>query len=198
MPENYPAYQSALWEKITAAAVAVFIVAFISFLIISGIPSEQNAIAFARILISLASAILGAVIPGFLGVNLQAKRQSIRAGGALALFVITYFFTPNVIPPPPPPPVKVILEGTVLDVQQNPVVGAEITFLGGFGAGTNTGTDGSFVQELSFPKSGGIISLNVYHKEYYSNKKSVKITQKDIKDGRGKKINNIILKRRDR
>lgn len=60
-----------------------------------------------RIVLALAAAGVGAVIPGFLQVS---YRNLLRAGGAVALFVIVYFFAPaplNTIidgqPPPPPP-----------------------------------------------------------------------------------------------
>jgi len=58
-----------------------------------------------RIVIALAAAGVGAVIPGFLTVSF---RNVLRAGGAIALFVIVYFFAPVAIgegeartPPPP-------------------------------------------------------------------------------------------------
>ncbi|WP_417914142.1 hypothetical protein [Candidatus Electronema sp. JM] len=93
-------YQPAQWEKIVATIVALFIVGLISFLVIRDKPfSDSNFPIFIRILLSLACAVLGAVIPGFLNIDLQAKGLLIRAGGALALFVITYFFTPQTISP---------------------------------------------------------------------------------------------------
>jgi hypothetical protein len=58
-----------------------------------------------RIVIALAAAGIGAVIPGFISVQF---RSILRAGGAIALFVIVYFFAPvalgqgepNLGPPP--------------------------------------------------------------------------------------------------
>ncbi len=47
-----------------------------------------------RIVIALAAAGVGAVIPGFLTVSF---RNTLRAGGAIALFVIVYFFAPVAI-----------------------------------------------------------------------------------------------------
>lgn len=93
-------YAPTQWEKITAVAVAFFIVGLISFLVIRDKPfSDLNFAVFARILLSLSCAVLGAVIPGFLQVDLHKKGLAIRAGGALALFVLTFFFTPSVISP---------------------------------------------------------------------------------------------------
>uniref|UniRef100_UPI0040571D5C PDZ domain-containing protein n=1 Tax=Candidatus Electronema sp. TaxID=2698783 RepID=UPI0040571D5C len=83
-----------------ATIVALFIVGLISFLVIRDKPfSDSSFPIFIRILLSLACAILGAVIPGFLSIDLQANGLLIRAGGALALFVITYFFTPQTVFP---------------------------------------------------------------------------------------------------
>jgi len=94
---NNSNYQPAQLEKVVASAVAILIVGLISFLVIRDKPfSDPNFPVFIRILLSLACAVLGAVIPGFLNVDLKAKGLLIRAGGALALFVITFFFTPNV------------------------------------------------------------------------------------------------------
>jgi hypothetical protein len=60
--------------------------------------ADPNIASLARILISLAIAVLGATIPGFLQVDWSVRGLSIRAAGALALFVITYFFTPKLAP----------------------------------------------------------------------------------------------------
>jgi hypothetical protein len=46
----------------------------------------------------LAVSVIGATIPGFLSVGLSTRGLFVRAGGALALFVLTYFFSPQVVP----------------------------------------------------------------------------------------------------
>lgn len=52
-----------------------------------------------RIVMSLAAAGVAAMIPGFLKVELTAATEvTIRAGGALAVFVIVYFFNPARLP----------------------------------------------------------------------------------------------------
>ena len=92
-------YKPAEWEKIVATVTAIFIVGLISFLVIRDKPfSDPNFAVFVRILLSLACAVLGAVIPGFLHVSITGNGLLIRAGGALALFVITFFFSPSVAP----------------------------------------------------------------------------------------------------
>jgi hypothetical protein len=45
--------------------------------------------------LSLATAVLGATIPGFLDIGWKGRGLAIRAGGALALFVLTFVYTPD-------------------------------------------------------------------------------------------------------
>lgn len=107
MANDNQKYEPAQWEKITAVAVAFFIVGLISFLVIRDKPfSDLNFAIFVRILLSLSCAVLGAVIPGFLQVDLHKKGLAVRAGGALALFIITFFFTPSVISSPQKPEIN--------------------------------------------------------------------------------------------
>jgi hypothetical protein len=48
-----------------------------------------------RIVFALAGGGVGAVIPGFLDVNMKAgAKLALRAGGALAVFVVLYFWSP--------------------------------------------------------------------------------------------------------
>jgi hypothetical protein len=48
-----------------------------------------------RIVLALAGGGVGAVIPGFLDVNVTASTKlALRAGGALAVFVVLYFWSP--------------------------------------------------------------------------------------------------------
>ncbi len=60
--------------------------------------ADQNQVVLVRTVLSLAVGVIGAVVPGFLQIDLGGKGVAIRAGGALALFVITFFFSPNVLP----------------------------------------------------------------------------------------------------
>ncbi|WP_274024576.1 hypothetical protein [Vibrio parahaemolyticus] len=85
--------------KIIAYICAVSILAVVFILVLQKEPvSDPNIIVIVRIILSLAVAIIGAVIPGFLHVDLTWKGVSIRAFGALALFIISFFFTPKVLP----------------------------------------------------------------------------------------------------
>jgi hypothetical protein len=48
-----------------------------------------------RVVISLSAATLGATIPGFLELSWRGQGLAVRAGGALALFVLTFAYTPH-------------------------------------------------------------------------------------------------------
>ena len=99
MLPNSPDYSPATWEKAVSVSVSVAIVALVSYLVIRNEPfAEPQLAALVRTLLSLAIAVLGGTIPGFLKVDLSTKGIAIRAAGALALFVITYFFSPALAP----------------------------------------------------------------------------------------------------
>ncbi len=54
-----------------------------------------------RIVLALAGGGVGAVIPGFLDVSVKASTElALRAGGALAVFVVLYFWSPAHWAPP--------------------------------------------------------------------------------------------------
>lgn len=87
------------FERMLVAVTSVFIVALVAYLVIRNEPiADQNLVVMVRILISLAVSVLGAVIPGFLNVSWKGSGLAIRAGGALALFVLTFALTPQVLP----------------------------------------------------------------------------------------------------
>lgn len=92
-------YKAALWERILAAVCAVAILALVFIVVLRNEPfRDQNQVVLVRTILSLAVGVIGAVVPGFLQVDLRGKGVAIRAGGALALFVITFFFSPKVLP----------------------------------------------------------------------------------------------------
>lgn len=80
-----------------ALIAAIAWIGLIGFLVIRNEPLEPNLIVLVRIVLSVMASILGAVIPGFLAIDMKGSGFAIRAGGALALFAISYFFTPTVI-----------------------------------------------------------------------------------------------------
>lgn len=102
-----PPYPSS-WEKIVSVVVAVLIFLVVAWLVIRNQPfRDPNLVVILRIILSVAVAVLGATIPGFLRFDWKAKGLVIRSGGALSLFIISYIWSPAVIqapvrPPPPP------------------------------------------------------------------------------------------------
>jgi hypothetical protein len=50
-----------------------------------------------RLVLSFGTAVLGATIPGFLAVGWSGSGLTVRAGGALALFVVTYLYSPDLV-----------------------------------------------------------------------------------------------------
>ncbi|MCG5509686.1 hypothetical protein [Ectothiorhodospira lacustris] len=87
------------WERMLGAITALFIVGLVGYLVIRNEPfADQNFVVMLRILLSLAVSVVGAVIPGFLQVGWNGSGLAIRAGGALALFVLTFLLTPQVLP----------------------------------------------------------------------------------------------------
>ena len=73
-------------------------------------PTSQQMFIF-RVVLALAAAGIGAIIPGFLDINGKILDISLRATGALALFVLIYRINPPDLTaksalPKPKPPVK--------------------------------------------------------------------------------------------
>jgi hypothetical protein len=91
------------WELVAAFA---FGVVFLSVILVLAV-FRPNPTAFEytvfRIVIALAAAGIGAILPGFLDVSFK---KWLRAGGALGLLVVVYFFPPVAMPTPGVPPVE--------------------------------------------------------------------------------------------
>ena len=91
-------YQPAFWEKVTASVFAGIIVLVVVLVTLRNEPfRDPNIVVLLRMLVSLSVAALGATIPGFLQIGIKRKAVLIRAGGALSLFVLTYWFTPQIL-----------------------------------------------------------------------------------------------------
>jgi hypothetical protein len=106
-----PAEQGKLTvERLFALVWASVVFAILLFLIVTDRQfRDPNTYLWVRILLSFAVAVLGATIPGFLHLDWQGGGLAVRAAGALALFALTYFFTPTVIPAAKLPPATVII-----------------------------------------------------------------------------------------
>jgi hypothetical protein len=86
------------FDRIAATVAALVIVALVVFLLIRNQPIADPELFFVlRIVLSLSAATLGASIPGFLNLRWSSSGLAIRAGGALALFVLTFVYTPDLV-----------------------------------------------------------------------------------------------------
>jgi hypothetical protein len=87
---------SVLLERIAAVCAALAIVRLVVFLLIRNEKIADPGLSFAlRLVLSFSIAVFGATIPGFLGVDWSGGGLTVRASGALALFILTYIYTPN-------------------------------------------------------------------------------------------------------
>ncbi len=85
-----------LFERIAATGAALVIVGLVVFLLIRNEPIADPRLFLAlRVILSLGAAVLGATVPGFLEVGWSGSGLAIRAGGALALFLLTFLYTPD-------------------------------------------------------------------------------------------------------
>jgi hypothetical protein len=85
-------------DRIAAVFAALVIVGLVVFLLIRNEEIADPRLFFAlRLVLSFGTAVLGATIPGFLSVGWSASGLTVRAGGALALFVLTYLYTPDLV-----------------------------------------------------------------------------------------------------
>jgi hypothetical protein len=84
------------FDRIAATCAALAIVGLVMFLLIRNEEISDPRLFFAlRLVLSFGTAVLGATIPGFLSVGWTSGGLTVRAGGALALFVLTYLYTPD-------------------------------------------------------------------------------------------------------
>ncbi|MBK67891.1 MAG: hypothetical protein CMP22_07140 [Rickettsiales bacterium] len=90
-------YQMNFWEKILGFGFGVtFIVVLLVIALFITDPTETQHATFKTIL-ALSAAGIGGIFTGFIHVEGKINEFTIRAGGALALFVIVYFFPPEAI-----------------------------------------------------------------------------------------------------
>ncbi len=79
------------FDRIAAVCAALVIVSLVVFLLIRNEESADARLFFAlRLVLSVGAAMLGATIPGFLSVGWSGGGLTVRAGGALALFVLSH------------------------------------------------------------------------------------------------------------
>ncbi|WP_417379449.1 hypothetical protein [Gimesia sp.] len=91
-------YIPELWEKVTVATLAAVVLLAVLYAALQQDEIPARNFALLRIILSFAMGVMGGVIPGFLHVDLSFSGSIIRAGGGLALGIVTFFFTPQVVP----------------------------------------------------------------------------------------------------
>jgi len=98
-------YTPSNWEKIVSVLMAVVIFALVIWLAIRNQPfADPNIVVLVRIVLSVAAGVVGATIPGFLNVDWTLKQTLlVRSGGALALTVLSFIYTPKILPVIPEP-----------------------------------------------------------------------------------------------
>ena len=93
-----PTYHPAGWERLCAVLAAAVGLGVMLYLVVRNEPfRDPNLVVIARTILSLSIAVLGATVPGFLNVDWSARGLAIRAGGAMALFVLTFVLTPGIV-----------------------------------------------------------------------------------------------------
>jgi hypothetical protein len=86
------------FDRIAATVAALVIVGLAVFLLIRNQPIADPRLFFVlRVVVSFSAAVLGATIPGFLDLRWSGGGLVVRAGGALALFVLTFVYTPDLV-----------------------------------------------------------------------------------------------------
>ena len=98
-PSSPAAPSSPDWDKVLAFAFGAFFAIVMLLIALFDRDPTPFGILIYRVVLALVAAGIGAVIPGMIEVNVQ---PFIRAGGAIALFVIVFWFNPPSLLPKPP------------------------------------------------------------------------------------------------
>lgn len=95
--EEQPVKQHAVstWEKIVITSSLVLFLALFGYLLVRNTPVDPSLMVGLRIVMSLLVSVFGATIPGYINVGFSARGLTIRAVGAVALFVLAYVYTPG-------------------------------------------------------------------------------------------------------
>ena len=96
MPKSVAGQANVGFDRIAAVCAGLVILCLVVFLLVRNEEIADARLFFAlRLVLSFAAAVLGATIPGFLSVGWTSGGLTVRAGGALALFVLTFLYTPD-------------------------------------------------------------------------------------------------------
>ena len=86
------------FDRLAATLAALVVIGLAVFLLVRNQPIADPRLFFVlRVVLSFSAATLGATIPGFLDIRWSGSGLALRAGGALALFVLTFVYTPDVL-----------------------------------------------------------------------------------------------------
>ena len=86
------------WEKVVASVFGVSFVIVMLFIAISFPNPTDFQIFIFRVVLALSASGIGAVIPGFINLEMtKEKLMLVRAGGAIALFLLIYLINPPVL-----------------------------------------------------------------------------------------------------
>lgn len=98
MPAD-PSHPTGLqFDRAAATLAALVVVGLAVFLLVRNEQIADPKLFFVlRVVVSFSAATLGATIPGFLDIRWSGSGMVIRAGGALALFVLTFVYTPDLV-----------------------------------------------------------------------------------------------------
>jgi hypothetical protein len=89
---------NATFDRVVATLAALVVVGLAVFLLVRNQPIADLKLFFVlRVIVSFSAAVLGATIPGFLDIRWSGSGLIVRAGGALALFVLTFVYTPDLL-----------------------------------------------------------------------------------------------------
>ena len=98
MPSGRSRSRSLQFDRVAGMVAALVIVGLAVLLLVRNEPiSDPRLFFIMRVVLSFSIAMLGATIPGFLNVGWSGGGLAIRAGGALALFVLTFVYTPDLV-----------------------------------------------------------------------------------------------------
>ncbi|MDI3356387.1 GTP-binding protein [Pseudomonas sp. UYIF39] len=82
-------------EKVVVTLSLVLFLGLFGYLLVRNTPIDPSLMVALRIVMSLLVAVFGATVPGYINVGFSAKGLTVRAVGAVALFVLTYVYTPG-------------------------------------------------------------------------------------------------------
>jgi hypothetical protein len=102
------------FDRFAATGAALVIVGLAVFLLVRNEPIADPKLFFVmRVIMSFSAAMLGATIPGFLDLKWSGSGLAVRSGGAVALFVLTFVYTPDAMEADGKGPVTISAPGGV-------------------------------------------------------------------------------------